>query len=57
MQTNEEYNTDVVAMNLHNQTYDDDSADFMSQASSYTVYKIGWYFHFYPSFQFVWTAD
>ena len=24
-----------------NQTHDDDSTDFMSQASSYTMYKIG----------------
>ena len=46
METNEEYNTDVAVMNLHNQTYDDDSEDFMSPASSYPVYKIGWYFHF-----------
>ena len=36
-----ESSTDEIMMSFLNQTYDEDSVDLISQASSYTMYKIG----------------
>ena len=39
--TRAESSTEDIMMNFLNQTYEEDSVDLVSQASSYTVYKIG----------------
>ena len=36
-----EPSTEEIVMSFLNQTYDEDSVDLISQASSYTMYKIG----------------
>ena len=36
-----ESSTEEIMMSFLNQTYDEDSVDLISQASSYTMYKIG----------------